>query len=84
MTVTNATDNAGNVPEEGDYVAYNYSGQIATGVIRFVSRSTGGRSLGKYVIVQIHPTKGHISRVRGGTKCVLVLEKKQTNNKVDL
>jgi hypothetical protein len=69
------TDNAGNIPEEGDFVAYNYSGQIATGWIRFVSRSKSGASLGKYIITQLHPNEGHESRVKGGPQCVLVLEK---------
>lgn len=68
------TDNAGHVPKEGDFVAYNYSGQIATGYIKHVSRTRSGRSQGKYIIHQVHPNEGHISRIRGGVKCVLVLE----------
>ena len=73
-------DNAGNYPEEGDFVAYNYSGQIATGWIRHVSRSKSGRSLGKYIINQLHPHEDHVSRVRGGPKCVLVLQKADGSN----
>lgn len=69
------TDNWGNLPEEGDFVAYNYSGSIATGYIRYVSRSKSGRSLGRYIINQTHPNSDHVSRVKGGVKCVLVLKK---------
>ena len=71
------TDNAGQIPEEGDFVAYNYSGQIATGYIRYVSRSRSGRPLGRYIIDQVHPKEGHVSRIKGGSKCVLVLQKRE-------
>ena len=67
-----STDNAGQTPEVGDFVAYNYSGEIATGWIKSTGRARYGRS---YTIHQVHPKEGHISRVRGGSKCVLVLEK---------
>lgn len=65
-------DNAGQTPEVGDFVAYNYSGQIATGWIKSTGR---GKWNTTYTIHQVCPTEGHISRVRGGPKCVLVLEK---------
>lgn len=68
-------DNAGQLPEEGDYVAYNYSGQIATGYIRHVGRSKSGRPTGLFTIHQVLPREGHISRIRGGPKCLLVLQK---------
>lgn len=68
-------DNAGQIPEEGDFVAYNYSGQIATGYIRHVGRTPSGNPTGRFTIVQVCPEDGHISRVKGGPKCVLVLEK---------
>lgn len=77
MTHSWHTDNAGQIPEEGDFVAYNYSGQIATGFITYAQRSNSGRLTGgSYIIEQVHPKEGHRSRVKGGPKCVLVLEKK--------
>ena len=63
------TDNAGRTPEPGDYVAYNYSGQIATGFIKTKSRD-GVR----FTIEQVLPHEGHISRIRGGAKTLLVLD----------
>lgn len=68
-------DNAGNLPSEGDYVAYNWSGQIATGYIRHVGRSRNGSLTGRFTIHMVLPKEGHISRIRGGSKCLLVLEK---------
>lgn len=72
------TDNAGQIPEVGDFVAYNYSGDIATGWIKRIGKSQGRYSGGRpiYEIHQNLPQEGHISKVRGGPKCVLVLEKK--------
>jgi hypothetical protein len=70
--VTGPTDNAGQHPEVGDYVAYNYSGQIATGWILSTGR---GRWHTTYRIHQHFPREGHISHIRGGSKCVLVMEK---------
>lgn len=72
--IYSSTDNAGTVPREGDYVAYNYSGQIATGYIKHVGRNARGCHTGNYTIHQILPEEGHISRIRGGAKCLLVLE----------
>jgi hypothetical protein len=69
MSYRHHTDNAGQVPEVGDFVAYNYSGQIATGWIRYVGRSK------IFTIIQLHPEEGRISRVRGGARCLLVLDK---------
>lgn len=69
-------DNNGKLPEVGDFVAYNYSGQVATGWITHVG--IAGRAKvrnGNFTIRQLAPKDGHISRVRGGPKCVLVLEK---------
>lgn len=63
------TDNAGAVPGVGDYVAYNYSGQIATGFVKSVSKD-GVR----FVIEQVIPREGHVSRIRGGARCLLVLD----------
>lgn len=67
-------DNAGREPAEGDFVAYNYSGQIATGWITHVGRSASGRPTGNFTIRQLVPQDGHVSRIRGGPKCLLVLE----------
>lgn len=67
-------DNAGRVPKEGDYVAYNYSGQVAAGFIRRVGR---GRWHDTFAIEQVVPEEGHESLVRGGPKCLLVLEPKE-------
>ena len=64
-------DNAGSEPKLGDYVAYNYSGQIATGFIRHVGK---GKWNPTFTIHQVLPEEGHISRVRGGAKCMLVLD----------
>jgi hypothetical protein len=67
----------GQIPEVGDYVAYNYSGQIATGWIKKIG-SASSRQYASSGIIEIHqtfPKEGHISKVRGGPKCVLVLEK---------
>ena len=77
MLFNRDADNAGQIPEEGDYVAYNYSGQIATGFVRHVSRSKSGRPLGRFVIHQVLPKEGHISRIRGGAKCLLVLDREK-------
>jgi hypothetical protein len=68
-------DNAGHIPAEGDYVAYNYSGQIATGYVRHIGRSKSGSPTGRFTIHQVLPTEGHISRIKGGPKCLLVLDK---------
>ena len=77
--ITYQTDNSGQVPQLGDYVAYNYSGQIATGYIRHVGTSKRGFRTGLFTIHQVLPEEGHISRIRGGVKCLLVL---QTADKV--
>lgn len=69
------TDNAGNVPKVGDYVAYNWSGQLATGYIVSLGIK---RHNPIYHIQRVLPPKEDyddgISRVRGGAKCLLVLE----------
>lgn len=78
LEITYSTDNAGRVPQEGDYVAYNYSGQIATGYIRHVGRTKSGRNTGNFTIEQILPKEGHTSRIRGGPKCLLVLDREET------
>lgn len=78
------TDHAGQTPEVGDYVAYNKSGQIAAGYITSVGKS---RNHPIYTIERIIPPKRDetwskdnlISQVRGGPKCLLVLQK-GTNN----
>ena len=72
MAFNSEADNAGHIPKEGDYVAYNYSGSIATGYITHVGRSPRGSLTGNFTIAQILPKEGHISRVRGGPKCLLV------------
>ena len=66
-------DNAGHVPKEGDFVAYNYSGQIAGGFIRHIGRTASGRFTGRFTIEQVFPAEGHVSRIKGGVKCLLVL-----------
>ena len=66
-----AVDNAGRTPKVGDYVAYNYSGQLATGFIKSVGR---GRWNPTYTIHQVLPKEGHVSHIRGGAKCLLVLD----------
>ena len=67
-----ATDNNLQQPEVGDFVAYNWSGQIATGWIKSIGR---GRNGPIFKIQMLRPMDGHQSTVRGGPKCVLVLEK---------
>lgn len=66
-------DWAGNTPEEGDYVAYNWSGQIACGVIAHITPK------GDYKIVRSIPEpkdgENWLSIIRGGAKCLLVLRK---------
>lgn len=62
-------DNAGREPLAGDYVAFNYSGQIAAGFIRLVSKDRR-----RFTIARILPTEGQ-SVVRGGPKCLLVLDR---------
>ena len=69
-------DNSGQTPEVGDYVAYNYSGQIATGWITKISPRHHFR------IWQNDPKPGHQSLVRGGPRCVLVLAKADPLNPV--
>lgn len=67
------TDNAGCVPKVGDYVAYNMSGQIATGYILSVGKS---RLAPIYRIERVLPERPHMhptSTVRGGPQCLLVL-----------
>lgn len=72
------TDNAGNTPEVGDYVAYNWSGQIATGFIAGMGRS---KLSPIYKIERVipeqrqHEREKPISTVRGGARCLLVLDK---------
>ena len=67
-------DNSGQVPQEGDYVAYNFSGQIAAGFITRITKS------GKIHINQVLPREGHQSIVKGGSRCVLVLESNEKGN----
>lgn len=62
-------DNAGRIPQVGDYVAYNMSGQIATGYITHMDKWR--RNI---TIKQVLPDDEHTSRIRGGVKCVLVLQ----------
>lgn len=73
MSYNAAADNTGQTPEVGDFVAYNYSGQIATG---WVVRTGKGRWGTIFYIHQCKPEDGHMSTVRGGPKCLLVLAKK--------
>ena len=63
-------DNLGQLVDAGDFVAYNYSGYIAVGWVERFSKD--GHTI---YIRQLSPTDGHLSRVKGGPKCVLVLEK---------
>lgn len=67
------TDNAGNVPATGDYVAFNRSGQIATGYIERIGRGQWGPI---YYIRVVLPTRddGKQSIVKGGALCLLVLD----------
>lgn len=77
MTYNARADNTGQIPEAGDFVAYNYSGQIATGWITKIGETHGRYWSGPiFHIYQCHPKDGHMSRVRGGPKCVLVLAKR--------
>jgi hypothetical protein len=70
-----AADNAGRIPQEGDYVAYNYSGQIACGFITKIGVTRSRYWSGPiYHIMQVLPEEGHKSKVKGGPKCVLVLQ----------
>lgn len=71
--MTFGADARGVFPEVGDYVAYNYSGDIATGLIQKIGRTKTGRKI--YTIFQIAPDKGHMSVVRGGARCILVLRR---------
>ena len=72
------TDANGRTPQVGDFVAYNYSGQIATGWITKIGHriskysSLGGNKI--YHIHQVAPHEGKKSVVRGGAKCLIVLE----------
>lgn len=75
MTYNAAADNAGHEPRAGDYVAFNYSGQIAAGFITRVGRQ------GRYELLRptfhidrVIPDEGK-SVVRGGSKCLLVLDR---------
>ena len=64
-------DNRGCEPKEGDYVAYNYSGQVATGhIVRIASRS-------RIIIRQSYPKDGHESILKGGPQCLMVLSPSQ-------
>ena len=74
-------DNAGHVPKEGDFVAYNYSGQIAGRFIRHIGRTRSGNFTGRFTIEQVFPTEGHVSRIKGGVKCLLVLASDETTPK---
>jgi hypothetical protein len=65
-------DNAGREPQLGDYVAYNYSGQIAAGFIRRIGK---GKWHPIFEIEMVLPEEGHKSLVKGGPKCVLVLDR---------
>lgn len=69
------TDANGETPEVGDFVAYNYSGNIATGFIKRIGRTTKGWHRNIYYVEQVAPTKGHESVIRGGAMCLLILEK---------
>lgn len=66
------TDNAGHTPEVGDYVAYNWSGQIATGYIVSVGRS---RYSPTYRIEQVLPGRQQKHSRVNGSRNVLVLQK---------
>ena len=61
-------------PEVGDFVAYNWSGRVATGYITSTGQNPH-RIRKIYHITQVAPNDGHKSVVRGGADCVLVLEK---------
>ena len=63
-------DNGGRIPQIGDYVAFNYSGQVGAGYIR----SLGTRKRHPiFHIERILPDEGK-SIIRGGPKCLLVIE----------
>lgn len=74
MAYNYKADNVGNEPKLGDFVAYNYSGQIATGWITKIGK---GKWHPIFTVKQLHPQDGHVSKVKGGPKCVLVLEAKE-------
>ena len=67
-----ATDNAGVTPEIGDYVAYNWSGQIATGYVVGVGRGRWGRN---YRIEQVIPGRQQNPSLVKDSRSVLVLQK---------
>jgi hypothetical protein len=67
------TDANGIIPEVGDFVAYNYSGCIATGTITKIGQRRTGRMI--YYIEQFAPTEGRKSVVNGGAAVMLVLKK---------
>ena len=67
------SDNAGIVPQVGDFVAYNYSGSIAAGHIESITRST-------IKIRMLVPEEGRISRIKGGVKCVMVLDREGSSS----
>lgn len=83
-----STDAGGRIPKEGNYVAYNHSGQISTG---YIAKVGGGRHGPIYHIDRVLPPqrwnygneKKMRSVVRGGPRCVLVLEDLTNPQKFD-
>jgi hypothetical protein len=75
-------DYRGTVPKVGDYVAYNKSGQIALGHILYVSKDKRNFRILEDTdvkdLLQFGPQptirEKHISRIKGGARCLLVLE----------
>ena len=68
-------DNNGVIPEVGDYIAYNWSGQIAAGYITHYKGKNKPITIER-VIPDPEPGESNKSTVRGGCKCVLVLQKR--------
>lgn len=75
-------DYRGAIPKVGDYVAYNKSGQIALGHIISVSKDKHNFRIAEDTdakdLLQFGPQptihQPHISRIKGGARCLLVLE----------
>lgn len=78
--LTQWRDNRGTVLVEGQTVCYNYSGQIAMGVIQEIKQSLVRRGWPKAFqprikIKQTHPTAGIVSTVTDQRNLMVVKEK---------
>jgi hypothetical protein len=72
-------DNRGTVPQLGNRVAFNISGQVAKGIVKDIRPSARYGRVGKTYHVELEHAaagmpRGHVSKVRDATSLLVLFE----------